>query len=119
MDEDPRVAQIQSDLQIIRQTEDAVSSYMDGWLSEEAYEAAKNLRDTCRADVARLCAEIEAEGGTPPVEIPEQAGTPMPERVTTNEEALVELADLSATNETTVDDVMAGLLEIAAIVGGE
>jgi hypothetical protein len=116
---DPRVAQINSALQIIRQTDEAVRDYMDGWLSEEAYGAAMALRDACRADVARLCAEIEGEGGTPPVAPPEQAGSPVPERVGTNEDAIVELADLSAGNEVSIEELTQGVLELAEMIGGD
>ena len=118
-DMDPRVAQINSALQIIRQTDEAVRDYMDGWLSDEAYAAAMSLRDTCRADVARLCEEIEAEGGTPPVTPPSQDGTPVPERVGTNEDAIVELADLSAGNEISIEELTQGVLELAEMIGGD
>lgn len=115
---DPRVEQINSALQIIKQTDEAVRDYMDGWLSEEAYAATMTLRDACRTDVARLCAEIKADGGTPPVDSPEQAGMRLPSRMSTGEDALVELAELADGNEATIEDLTQGVLELAAMIGG-
>lgn len=115
---DPRVEQINGNLQIIRQTDEAISAYLDGWLSEEAYAAALGLRDACREDVARLCAEIERDGGTAPVDAPARAGSPVPERVGTGEDALVELAELAAALEGTQDDIITAIMELAALEGG-
>ena len=42
-------AEVESNLQVVRQTDAAISAYLDGWLSEDAYNAAIALRDACRA----------------------------------------------------------------------
>ena len=95
---DRLAAEINSNLQVIKQTDAAIIAYLDGWLSEEAYNAAISLRDACRADVARLCSEIEEAGGIPPVEAPTKDGYPIAGRMGITDDAIVEVAELAAEN---------------------